>query len=774
MKKVLFFFLCSLWSLGALQAQERFTLSGYIRDARNGEDLPGATVYEPRSQRGAAANAYGFYSIDLPAGDTLLLQFSFVGYQNMLRKVYLTQNTNLNIELQSESAFLKEVEVKADKFQDKLDETQMSVSSLSSKEIKSVPVIFGEADLIKVLQLKPGVKSGGEGFAGLFVRGGGPDQNLILLDEALVYNPNHLFGLFSVFNPDAVKQVDLYKGDFPAQFGGRLSSVLDIKLNEGNKKQFSGSGGVGLIASRLTLEGPIQKGKSSYIISGRRTYFDIITRQINRANEGSPNFNPIPDYYFYDLNAKVNFELGEKDRLFISSYLGRDVFGFQNNNFSVDFNWGNITTTARWNHVFSPKLFLNTSFIFSDYNYQIENAVSNINFRVGSRVRDYNLKFDFDYALNSRHSLRFGAQATHHQFEVGRLNFTSDDGRIDFNAGQDLEGTEYGIYLNDEITLDEHWRLNAGLRISGFSNTGQWYFGIEPRVAARYKLNERVSLKASFAQMNQYLHLVSNSAASLPTDIWYPSNRVVPPQLSQQVAAGASILLGDGSFLLTNEVYYKWMSNQIDFRDGAQLFVNNNLDQEFVFGRGWSYGNEFYIEKKGGKTTGWIGYTLSWTYRQFADSTNGNAPINNGRPFFPRYDIRNDLSLVVMHQFNERWSLSGNFIYNTGQAVSLPTSRFVFQDVGSGRPQVVPQYLERNGFRMPANHRADINITRRFKPRWGESDLTLSVYNLYNRRNPFFLYIEELQDAEGNPERFAVKQVALFPIIPTLTFNFKF
>ncbi|MEO1714103.1 MAG: TonB-dependent receptor, partial [Bacteroidota bacterium] len=493
------------------------------------------------------------YSITLPAADSVTVEFSYVGFTNELRTITLRSDQQLSIELGS-GIKLEEVVVKANSFQEQLTSTEMSVEAITTKEAKLIPVLLGESDIIKTIQLKPGIPSGSEGTTGLFVRGGGSDQNLILLDEALVYNASHLFGFFSTFNTDAVKDLKLYKGGFPAQYGGRLSSVIDVKLKEGNNKKFSGTGGLGLISSRLTLEGPIQKGKSSFIVSGRRTYFDLITRGINSANSENEDFNQIPDYYFYDLNTKVNFQLSDKDRLFLSGYFGRDVFGFNDDFFNFQFDWGNATGTARWNHQFNPKLFANTTFTYSDYEYSIVNTVTGFSFEVGSRIRDVNLKSDFYYAVNNKHTLRFGVGATYHQFTVGRLQAGSDDGDIAFEAGQDFDGVEVGAYVGDEWTATDKLRINGGIRFSGFSNDGVFYTGIEPRFASRYLLTDKMTLKASYARMYQYLHLVSSSGVSLPTDVWYPSTEKIKPQTSDQVAAGFSLLLGD-KYFLTNEYF---------------------------------------------------------------------------------------------------------------------------------------------------------------------------------------------------------------------------
>ncbi|MBX9853477.1 MAG: TonB-dependent receptor, partial [Cytophagaceae bacterium] len=735
----IFLLLILLFASEVLCAQQHFTISGYVKDKETGEDLIGASIYSEKYNKGILSNEYGFYSITFPK-DSITLIYSYFGYLSIEKKIYLDKNIQLNIYLESEVKEMEEIVIETDPHKEQLESTQMSTVKITPKEAKLIPAFFGEVDLLKTLQLKPGVQSGGEGAAGLYVRGGGPDQNLILLDEAPVYNASHLFGFFSVFNPDAVKDVELYKGGFPSQFGGRLSSVVDIRMNEGNKNKFSGSGGIGLIASRLTLEAPIKKDKSSFIISGRRTYFDIITRQINRLNKDKADYNPIPDYYFYDLNAKVNFNLGEKDRLFLSGYFGKDIFGFNSDNFDFNFKWGNSTSTLRWNHLYSSKLFSNISFIFSDYYYNIENKISSFSFSLGSKIRDYNLKGDFDYYLNDKHHLKFGFQSIYHKFVVGRIKAGSDDGKVLFNSGEDLNATELAVYISDDYTINPRWRINTGLRYSTFLNDNKFFNGIEPRASVRYILTEKISLKTSYARMFQYIHLVSNSGASLPTDIWYPSTKVVQPQRSDQIASGISIAMFGNKFLLTDEVYYKWMKRQIDFKDGAQLFANPNLTDEFLFGKGWAYGNEIYFEKKKGKTTGWVGYTLSWTWKKFEG-------INQGNKFPARYDRRHDISLVVMHKLSERVHITGTWVYGTGNAISLAVGRFYLQDYFPASSIVVPEYLDRNSFRMPSYHRLDLGLVWKFKPKWGESDLTFNVINAYNRRNAYFIYYEEVKDA---------------------------
>ncbi len=749
--------------------KEKYTISGTVKDADSGETLIGVTIIDKKTGDGTTSNAYGFYSITLPAG-VVELTYSYLGFEDKIETMTLNQDITSNIDLGTGAEQLVEIVVKANSAKEQVQSTQMSVDRISMKEAKALPALFGEVDIIKTLQLKPGVSSGGEGTSGLIVRGGGPDQNLIVLDEAIVYNPSHLFGFFSTFNSDAVKDVQLFKGGFPAQYGGRLSSVIDVKLREGNRKRFAATGGLGLISSRLTLEGPIVKNKGSFIVSGRRTYADIFTRAINRANEDNPDANLIPDYFFYDLNAKVNYDLGEKDRIFLSGYFGRDAFLFDDDNFNFKFDWGNITTTARWNHIYNPRLFSNMTFTFSDYDYLIANQFDDFSFEVGSGIRDYNTKIDFYAEPGSRHSLKFGADWTWHEFNVGRLQ-VEREGEEDplFDSETNFTGWEANAYVSDDFEVTKNFKINAGLRLSSFYSDSTFYYGLEPRFSMRYSVNPNFSIKASYTRMFQYIHLVSSSGASLPTDIWYPSNSVVKPQLSDQVAAGISVAIGD-QFLLTNEFYYKWQQRQIDFRDGAEIFINPNLNDEFVFGRGYSYGNEIYLEKKEGKFTGWVGYTLSWTWRDFDD-------INKGNRFPATYDRRHDASVVLLYDLNRKFTFTGAWVYQTGRATSLPEARFYFQDIiGNGGGGIGTIFQERNSFRQAPYHRLDLGIVMKMflnKPNF-EADLTLNTYNTYDRRNPYFIYFETETDDIGGVTGIAGKQVSLFPILPSLTFNFKF
>lgn len=766
-----------LFMIGAIASNGQvanFTISGAIRDALSGETLIGASVEAIGTNKGNVSNEYGFYSLTLPVtADSVALKFSYIGFESQVIRVKSNgAPVKLPVNLAPAGKFIEEVVVKANPLEDKVKSTEMSVSGITMREAKALPALLGEVDIIKILQLKPGITPGSEGSTGIFVRGGNGDQNLIVLDEAVVYNANHLFGFFSTFNSDAIKDLKVYKGGFPAQYGGRLSSVIDVRMKEGNNKKLNTSGGIGLIASRLTVEGPIQKDKSSFIVSGRRTYVDIFTRAINKSNESDADFNPIPDYYFYDLNTKVNFTLSEKDRLYISGYFGRDVFKFNNIDFDFLFDWGNATGTARWNHIFGPKLFSNTTFTFSDYRYRIQNFLQGFSFKLGSNIQDSNLKTDFYYAPNNNHTLRFGANATLHDFDVARLKAGTDDGQVNFESGQNFGGSEYGLYIADEWSATARLKLNYGFRASFWVNGSANYLRPEPRIAANYALNSHWSVKASYSRMSQYVHLLASSGLSLPTDIWYPSTKGIKPELSDQVAIGTSYLIKN-NYLITWEAWYKKLYNQIDFKDGAELFGNNNLEPELQVGDGFAFSPlELEIEKKEGKFTGWIGYTLSWVRR-------GNFPdINNGDYFPPRFDTRHNLSVVGMWDINKKWTVTGTFVYTSGYTAWLPSGRFALQEVpGAAFQPIVPIYGARNTFRYPAYIRADLGVVRR----WKHTDLTLSAYNLSGRLNPFFIYLDPIFKSATNapnglelPYGVKAKQVSLFPLIPSITYNFNF
>lgn len=742
-------------------------------DPVSNEPLYGAAVYLISEKRGTLTDEKGRFSI-VTFQDTGTISFRYTGFTNLIRSIDNWPSRGVTIELTSLD--IKEVVVIGEKsVQEKVALNQMSVENLSIKEAKLLPSIFGEVDILKTLQLKPGVQSGGEGFSGLYVRGGGPDQNLMLLDGATVYNPNHLFGFFSVFNSDAVSGVDLYKGGFPARYSGRLSSVVDIKTRDSDPNKWFVTGGIGLISSRLAVEGPIIKDKLTVLVAGRRTYFDIFTRYYNKTQEGKVGYNPIPDYYFQDLNTKITWKPTNKDKITFTGYWGRDVFTFSRNRFSVLFDWGNTVGNIRWQKELSPNLALNSNLIVTDYQYNISNQSSSFKFGLGSGIRDYTAKSDLTWTPQRSVVWQFGAAVTRHQFVIGRASASSADGSFKFESGTSPKASSASVFASNEWDVSEKWQLTSGIALTSFQQKGQYFGGIEPRFSVRYKASEKVSLKANFTRMNQYLHLASNSGASLPTDLWYPSNNVVKPQISDQVAASYSISLWDNNLFFSNEFYFKNMQRQIDLKDGASFFVNDKLDTVFVFGRGWAYGTEVYLEKKKGRLTGWIGYTLSYTWRQF-------KTINFGEAFHPRYDRRHDISVVMIYKISNRLNLSTTWVYGSGNAISLPEGRFFFQDQpGTTNPQalvnVVPIVKKRNSFRMEPYHRWDIGLVWKLKPKRGESDLTFSVYNAYSRMNPFFIYFEtrtENLDGSGRILGFQAKQVSLFPIIPSISYNFKF
>ncbi|TAH26685.1 MAG: TonB-dependent receptor [Cytophagales bacterium] len=760
-------FLLFFISNALLLKAQRYTLSGYIYDNVSKSPLIGAYINVLSQNSGTVTDENGQYSILLDA-DTLRLSIEYLGYQPIIKKILLNKDIVLNIEMSEDKSSLKEVVVEANSVKENIERTQMSMTSIDTKEAKLIPVFFGEIDLMKTLALKPGVSSGNEGNSGLYVRGGGPDQNLILMDDALVFNASHLLGFFSLLNPEAVKNIELYKGDFPAQFGGRLSSVVDIKMAEGSKEKFGVKGGLGLISSRLSIEGPIIKNKISFIVSARRTYVDLFTPMINKQNEGKKDFDKIPSYFFYDFNTKISADLSKKDKLTFTGYHGRDILKIDNKNFNSSIRWGNTIASLRWHHEFNTKLISNTSLSYSSYNYTILYQAGELLNRLQTKVSEVTLKSDFQYYHSDKHLIRYGALITSNSFDIGRIQKSLDPNE-DKGQGNDLRAFQGGIYLSDEIKYSDKLSFNLGLRLTGFVNDSNSYGGFEPRLSSRYKLGQNSSFKLSYSRMFQYLHLVSNSGATLPNDIWYPSNNNIRPQRSDQLAGGISIGLWDNKYLLSNEVYYKWMKRQIDLKDGAAIFEIPDVSSGFAVGKGWSYGNEIYLEKKKGKFTGWIGYTLSWTWRQFDE-------INRGEKYPARYDRRHNISVVGMYRLSDRIVLSASWVYATGNAVTLPSGRFVFQDIGTAKPTYIPEFMPRNSFRMPDSHRFDIGLVYKMRQKYGESDFTFSIYNVYNRRNPYFIYIDRVEDENGEPSltEFKAKMVSLFPIIPSVTYNFKF
>lgn len=786
---LLLFSLCI--SLSA-RAQD-FTISGYIKDERTGETLIGANVYDAKSGQGTSSNTFGFYSITLPR-DSVKLLFSYVGYESVAQSLWLDGNRALDVALPI-SVTLKEVVVVGTEVQRIEDNTQMSSIDVPIRQIKSIPALLGETDVLKALQLLPGVQSGGEGQSGLYVRGGGPDQNLILLDGVPVYNASHLFGFFSVFNTDAIKDVRLIKGGFPARYGGRLSSVIDITMKEGNQKKLSGVASIGLVASRFTLEGPILSDRTSFIVSARRTYIDVLAapfiRLANRQNEG---YQSSVGYYFYDLNAKVNHKISNKDRVFFSIYGGRDKFYFNERytepgNYE-DFNnaglgWGNITAAFRWNRQWQPKLFSNTTLTYSGYNLNTVAEFGNTDIRNKQEelfgldyiagIRDWGLKIDFDYLPTPRHSIRFGANLVNHRFSPGTFGLrevrTASDYKFEQTSGQDIVFAQEGfLYAEDEIALSKLLKINVGLHLAGFLVQDRLYPSLQPRFSARYLLPKSSSIKVSFATMQQFIHLLAFEGIGLPTDLWVPSTRRVRPQSSWQVAAGYAKSLGQG-YEFSLEGYYKSMNNVIAYQDGEGIFATSDWQDRVTQGRGYSYGAEVFLQKKRGRLNGWVGYTLSWTMRQFDD-------LNDGKPFPFRYDRRHDLSVVALYELNERISFSGTWVYGTGNAITLPNSKFIGTNPNFGWEQTFEYFGNRNDFRMQSYHRLDVGVNftkqkKRFLRTWA-----LGAYNLYNNNNPFFVYLgtdNEYDPATGNTTSApAFKQVSLFPLIPYITYTAEF
>ena len=781
------------------QSAAYFTLSGYIKEKSSGERLAGVSVYAPALQQGISTNAYGFYSLSLPASPWLEVVVSSVGYQSRRQVINLDQDRILNLELAPSVQVLEEVRVN-DRVSDR---AQMSSITIPIQQIKQVPALLGEKDVLKVLQLMPGVQKGREGSAGLYVRGGGPDQNLILLDEAVVYNANHLFGFFSLFNGDALQRVELTKGGFPARFGGRLSSVVEMNLKEGSKEKWQGEAGIGLIASRLTLEGPLSKSKKgSFLLSGRRTYLDALASPlISAQSKGQTQAG----YYFYDLNAKVNYELGPTNKLYLSGYFGRDRFYKRDSKKSSDLNlgWGNATSTLRWNHLFSQKLFANLSLIFSDYKFTIsakqKNSQGNDDFslRYDSGIRDISLKYDLDFYPSPTHALRVGVQSTYHRFTPSASVVKSADLAALQRQINTIDVVESGLYAEDTWQPSPHWRLNAGLRLSSFQHSAVHFLRPEPRLSVAYSLRPDLSIKASYALMNQYVHLLSNTGIGLPTDLWVPTTDRVKPQQSQQVALGLTKDFTQGSFrkglTLTLEGYYKTMNNIISYKEGASFLLLDNpsssqvapvrWEDNVAAGRGWSYGAEVLLQKKAGRFSGWAGYTLSWTQWQFAD-------LNRGRPFYPRYDRRHDISLVGVYELTKRTTLSGTWVYGTGQALTVPVGRYNAYEPGSlysYLPTSVPlQNLfqpqhpvedygsQKNEFRAAPYHRVDVGIQFHKRKKHHERTWELSLYNAYNRHNPFFYQLEEVSQDPQKPVRTGLFRYSLFPIVPSCSYSFKF
>ncbi len=765
-------FLFLILIISTVQAQSYRIVTGKVSDAASGLGLAGATVImQERAGKGARTDSEGRFTLILPA-EKLTLLVSHLGYSARRIPLTLSRDEDITVRLQPTNNQLDEVVVTGQSNQDKVMSTQTSVDVVDRKTALSLPVAFGEIDIIKVLQLKPGVKSTGEGTSGISVRGGSTDQNLFQFDGTTVYNPSHLFGFFSTFNIDAVKSVSLYKAGFPAEYSGRLSSVVDVTSLNPTDSSFHLGGGIGLIASRLNVTGPIGN-KIKFNLAGRRTYADVFTEAINRRNADLPNNNPIPRYYFYDLNGRIDYTINDRSKIFLSAYTGRDRFLLPTDVFRSAFDWGNTAVSLHWNQ--SSNDFRWNSHLsghYANYDYSLVSTFDRFTFNIGSGIRDLVLKERVTWQPNRSHTVTFGGEVTRSRFSISRVNISSAKPEENIDTGENPRVWEGGLFVSDDWNVTPKLKVSAGLRWSGFRQDSVGYNAPEPRLALRYAFSPSVSIKASYARMVQCRHLVVSSGAALPTDIWYPSTAKIKPEYSDQLAAALTWNIGN-KFLLTNELYYKRLRQVVDFKTGAQLFANDRLENEFVSGSGSAYGNEIYLEKTSGRLRGWVGYTLAWTWREFPD-------IENGRRFFPRYDRRHDISVVLMYQLRPRLSLSATWVYNTGNAVSLAMGRYVSMDnsyvrVEEPTEQVVPEFPGRNNYRMPPYHRLDLGFVYKFRPRRGETDITFSVTNAYNRANPYLITYQAQEDSEGNPTgTFRARAITLFPLLPSVTYNFRF
>ncbi|WP_312790100.1 TonB-dependent receptor [Sphingobacterium sp.] len=753
---------------------QKKVLSGTVRDANTGETLIGAVITEDLAQVSTSTNSYGFYSLLLPQGDRTV-SVSYVGYETQTKVLSLNESIKYDVELIPNQNKLEEVIVSGTRRSKNVKSPQMGAFKFSTEEIKNVPVLFGEKDLLKTIQLLPGVQSGGEGSANFFVRGGGGDQNLILLDEAIVYNASHLLGFFSTFNSDAVKDVQLYKGGIPSQYGGRISSVLDIAMVDGNQKEFSAEGGIGLIASRLKVSAPLSDGRGSFMISGRRTYADLFLKLSSDQDVKQSKL------YFYDLNAKLNYRIDDRNKIFVSGYFGKDDLGFSD---KFGFNWGNSTATIRWNHIFNDRLFGNTSLIYSDFNYNVGVNGNSGDFDIASKIGNFNLKQDFSFYPSNSSTIRFGVNALNQTIRPASLS-ADEDANVNSIRIEKRKGWDISAYFSHEWKATERLSLLYGLRLSDFmvigpgtfysfdgerDVVGEQYFGngtvakhyinLEPRLSASLLLNSQSSIKLSYNRMVQNLHQLTNSTSALPTDQYVLSSLNIKPQLADQVAFGYFRNFSENTYEFSVESYYKSMDNQIDFRTGADLQANKLLEGELLFGKGRAYGLEFLLRKSRGKLSGWIGYTLSKSERKF----NG---INQGNWFNARQDRTHDVSIVTMYKLSDKWSFGANLIFNSGNAVTYPAGKYDLNNT------TLFYYTERNSHRAPNYHRLDLSATyepqksnKRFTSSW-----TFGIYNAYNRRNA---YIVDFRENENNPTITEAYQIALFGIIPSVTWNFKF
>lgn len=761
---IIFFYLTPVCSYSQ---KTKYTISGYVKEITSNELLPGVTVYIPSINSGTITNNYGFYSITLEPGEYELI-YTFVGFEGIKSQVVLDKDIELNQFLTSSVDVLEEVVVTSELQEKASESTQMSILKLPTKSVEQIPALMGEKDVLKVLQLMPGVQSGSEGSSGLYVRGGGPDQNLLILDDAIVYNASHLFGFFSIFNGDALKSTELYKGGFPARFGGRLSSVIKMDMKDGNKEETHGKVGVGLISSSLLLEGPMNKGKTSYIVSARRTYLDALVAPFNKSsNKGG--------YYFYDLNAKVNHEFNSRNKLYLSGYFGEDNFYSKNKSekFDSEIGWGNASSTTRWNHQFSNKLFSNMSLIFSKYQFVVSVKNKNAELKYNSGIRDWGVKYDLDFFPSLDHSLKFGISMTNHLFTpsaivIKEIDLNPSNNKEEFNT------VESAVYVEDDMRLFDHMNMNIGFRLSHFIHKKEIYLKPEPRISLAYHLSNNYAIKASYASMNQYVHLLSNSGIGLPTDLWVSSTDQVKPQSSEQVAFGAAKDLNNG-ISITLEGYIKKSNNVIAYRENASFVAIDDpesaervsWEDNITSGEANAMGIELFVQKKAGDFNGWFGYTLSKTELQFDE-------LNFGRKFLSKYDRRHDVSLVGIYNISPRLTLSGTWVYGTGNNFSLPLRKFkVAEDNYGGISKNSFNEIETlNNFRAEAYHRLDLSVRMTKEKKRGKRTWELSVYNAYSRKNPFFYYRQEI--TESSVSKGILKKASLFPLLPSIRYTFEF
>lgn len=797
MKSILFGAIGSLAALCSF-GQEQFTASGYIKDVSNGEALIGATVFIQEISRGTTSNVYGFYSITLPEG-AYTIGYQYVGFTSVAKEIVLDKDIRLDLELSPAEEQLKEILITSKAIDENVQSIEMSKAELDIKLIEKLPSFAGEVDIIKSIQMLPGVTTVGEGASGFNVRGGSVSQNLVLLDEAPVYQSSHLFGFFSVFNPDAVKDVKLYKGGIPAQYGGRISSILDIRMKEGNNKEYDVTGGVGTVFSRLAIEGPIKKDKSSFIIAARRSYVDVLAKTFTDALKDGAAL------YFFDVTAKTNFNINKKNRVYLSGYFGRDVFRFDE---FQGFDWGNRTATLRWNHLYGNRLFSNYSLFYSSYDYGFqlgENEMDKYDWK--SEISTWNFKPEYTYFINTNNELTFGGEAILYNFEPANAITISKGEKSDISLDK-RKAFETSLYIGNDQRMSDKLLVQYGLRYSNFSFLGgtvfqygdtipgikkplvsttekdEWetiktYGNLEPRVSFRYQLTKSTSIKGSYNRMNQYIHLISNTAASTPIDIWQPSTNNIKPQQGDQVALGYFKNLKKNQYETSAEIYYKWSKNQVDYIDGADLFINEFLESQLLTGIGRSYGIELYAKKNTGRLTGWVSYTLGKTELKVDGINFGNDRYNREGNWYPtRFDQRHNLKIASLYEVNKRISLAANFCFISGTPTTFPTDRITVQGY------VIPYIKgnERNNFRIPDYHRLDVSVTfnniwRGKKGRKGEDYLVVSIYNLYARKNPFSIYFSQGTDRQntGEPTSTSAKQLAMIgTLIPAVSYNFKF